>query len=315
MPSTTTETDIAGLRASLDAARSRPCLLCGTSDDGVLRRCPERHHEVERLLVIARGTRNELAFVPVFWDGAGELGCAEFDGLALLRSPALCDMDRDAEEAGRVMGGRLWVAGSYEDDFLKKLIRAARMVIAWDVGGVYPAVDGSALREAPRPARTLVDVAAPCYGRWPAPWLPWVSVSAAIPWSEPPFRPRARNSGARLPKDAFAAVGLPPLEVEAHPLAKALILAALLRSVPWTGERKTLGARLLPPPHLSMASVGIYQGQVYRSGPGGQWERLFATGQDDRAVGLREVELAEGHMRMADQAAACFPHGGNHGNH
>ena len=260
--------------------------------------------------MIARGIRNELAFVPVFWDGSGELGCADFDGLALLRSPSLCDMDREADEAARAKGGRLWLAGSYGDDVLKKLIRAARLVIAWDVGGVYPAVDGSALREAPRPARTLVDVAAPCYGRWPAPWLPWVSLSVAIPWSEPPFRPRARNGGGGLPKDAFAAVGLPPLEVEAHPLAKALGLAALLRSVPWRGERMTLGARLLPPPELLTASVAIHRGRVFRVGPCGRLERLFIEGNGDRAVGLREIELAEGHMRMAD-AWGAVPKGGS----
>ena len=310
MHTTTTEPDVVDLRESLEAARSRPCLLCGTSGDGVLRRCPERHQQAARLLVIARGTRNELAFVPVFWDGAGELGCAECDGLALLRPPALRHMDREAEEAAKATGGRLWVAGSYEDDFLKKLICAARIVIAWDVGGVYPAVDGSALREAPRPTRTLVDVEAPCYGRWPAPWLPWVSVSAAIPWSEPPFRPRAWNDAGRLPKDAFAAVGLPPLEVEAHPLAKALALAALLRSVPWTGQRKTLGARLLPPPELLTAFVAIHRGRVFRIGPCGRLERLFVAGKDDRAVGLREIELAEGHMRMADTWGAA-PIGGS----
>ena len=312
MQSIIIEPDVAGLGGCLQAVRSRPCQLCGTSDDGTFRHCAERYQEAERLLVIARGNRNELAFVPVFWDGAGEPGCVEYDGLALLRPPALCDMDQAADEAA---SGRLSLAASYEDDVLKKLIRAARMVIAWDVAGVYPAVDASALRETPRPTRTLVDVAAPCYGRWPAPWLPWASVAGAVPWSEPPFRPRARNGARKLPKDAFAAVGLPPLEVEAHPLAKALVLAALLRSVPWQSGRKTLGSRLLPPPNVSMASVGIYRGQVYRSGPGGQLERLFAAGKDDRVVGLREVELAEGHMRMADQAAACSPHGGNDGTH
>ena len=150
------------------------------------------------------------------------------------------------------------------------------------------------------------------YGRWPAPWLPWVSVSGAVPWSEPPFRKRVRNGAEGLPKDAFASVGFPPVQIDAHPIAKALVLAALLRSVPWKGDGTSLGRRLLLPPEPNMAVVGIYRGHVYRVRSNGQCEEMFAEGTDARAVGVREIELAAAHLRVADQCdAKPRPRGGN----
>ena len=140
-----------------------------------------------------------------------------------------------------------------------------------------------------------------------------MSLAQAIPWSEPPFRQRVGRCRADgFAADALAAVGLPPLRADAHPLAKALALAALLRSVPWQGERETLGARLLPPPALCAAFVGIYRGEIYRTACDGQWEPLFADGGNDcRAIGPREVELAEGHLRMVDTCTVKFDGGGD----
>ena len=73
MQSITKERSLDGHAESLDAARSRPCLLCGSSANGVFMHCAERYRDVERLLVIARGGRHEVALVPVFWNGADEL--------------------------------------------------------------------------------------------------------------------------------------------------------------------------------------------------------------------------------------------------
>ena len=151
MPSTTRETDPAGLGQTLEAVRSRPCLLCGPGADGVSRRCAERYRSTERMLVIARGARNKLALVPVFWDGAGELGCADLDALVLLRPQALYGMDVPADEAVAAAGGRLRLADGYGDEVVKVVISAARGVIACDAAGVYPAVDGSVLWERPLP--------------------------------------------------------------------------------------------------------------------------------------------------------------------
>ena len=303
MQSITNERGLSGLAGCLGAARSRPCLLCGTSGNGVFMRCAERCGEVQPLLVIARGARNELALVPVLWDGMGEVGCPELGRLALVRPRQLLAADAGTEEVVQGVGGQVWFASGFEDHFVKGVIRGAAMMIAWDVAGVYPAVDGCVLREIPRPQRTLVDPEAPRYGRWPAPWLPRVSLSEVIPGSEGPFLQRVRSGAAGLPEEAFGAVGLPRVRADFHPVAKALALAALLRSVPWKGGGKTLGARLLPPQGPVAAYVGICQGQVYRRDHDGQWERLFIAGKDDRTVGLREVELAEGHMRMADALA------------
>lgn len=105
--------------------------------------------------------------------------------------------------------------------------------------------------------RTLAHPDAPRHGRRPAPWLPWGSVSSAVPWSEPPFSEQVQNGVEGLPNDALATVGLPPVTTGAHPIAKAMVLAALLRSVPWKGDGTSLGGRLLPAPDPSVAVVGI----------------------------------------------------------
>lgn len=101
----------------------------------------------------------------------------------------------------------------------------------------------------------------------PALWLPWVSLSTANPRSEPPFRQRVQRGQAGSPTDVFAAVGLPPLRADAHPLAKALALAALLRSVSWQCERKTLGAEV----RLATAGAGVTR---LRLGLEGTWRGI-----------------------------------------
>ena len=312
MPTENLKADRQGLRACLEAVRMRPCRLCGTSPDGVFARCTSRHREPPPLLVVARGQSHEVALAPVAWDGAGEIGCVQSNELCLVRPAALADGDAATEEVVRAAGGGLRIASGFNDPAVKAMICGSAMAVAWRVGGVYPLVESAVLRETARPRRTLALPGAPGYGRWPAPWLPWASVAGAVPWSEPPFSERVRDGAEGLPADAFAAVGLPPLTIGAHPVAKAIVLAALLRSVPWKGDGRSLGGRLLPPPDPSMAVVGIYRGQVYRVRSNGQCEALFADGADVRTVGVREIELAVAHLRVADQCdAAHSPAGAN----
>ena len=301
MQSSDLEISPEGLRASFDTIRMRPCRLCGTSPNGVFARCTTRYRKVGPLLVIARGPGNELALAPVAWDGVGEVGCVNPKALCLVRPAVLSAADAETEEAVRTAGGELRIASGFNDAKVKKMICRSAMAVAWQVAGVYPLVESGVLRETLRPLRTLAHSNAPAYGRWPAPWMPWVSVCSAVPWAELPFRQRVRNGREGLPSDAFTAAGLPPVSIDAHPIAKALVLAALLRCVPWKGDGKSLGARLLPPPPGNVAIVGIYQGHVYRVGRDGKYERLFADCDDVRAVGVREIELAAGHMRIADQ--------------
>ena len=177
------------------------------------------------------------------------------------------------------------------------------MAITWQVAGVYPLVESGVLRETPRPLRTLAHSNVPAYGRWPAPWMPWASVCDAVPWAELPFRQSGIRSGTEgLPCDAFAAAGLPPVSIDGHPITKASGVGCVVAvCAPGRSDGKSLGARLLPPPPADVAIVGIYQGHVYRLGCDGQYERLFADCDDVRAVGVREIELAAGHMRIADQ--------------
>ncbi|MYD92540.1 MAG: hypothetical protein F4Y02_02370 [Chloroflexi bacterium] len=290
-----------GLRACFDAVRIRPCRLCGTGPDGVFARCTSRYRELSPLLVVALGPSHEVALASVAWDGAGEVGCVHSTELCLVRPTAVMEGDAETEEVVRAAGGELRIASGFNDPAVKAMICGSAMAIAWQVSGVYPLVESAVLRETTRPRRTLAHPDAPSYGRWPAPWLPWASVSSAVPWSEPPFSEQVQNGTEGLPKDAFAAVGLPPLTIGAHPIAKAMVLAALLRSVPWKGDGTSLGGRLLPPPDPSMAVVGIYRGHVYRVRNNGQCEELFADGADVRTVGVREIELAVAHLRVAEQ--------------
>ena len=301
MQSATSETGCESLRAAFDTIRKRPCRLCGTSPDGVFARCTARYGKVGPLLVIARGPGNELALAEVAWDGDGEVGCVNPEALYLVRPPALSAADAATEDAVRTAGGELRIASGFNDPQVKRTVCRSAMATTWQVAGVYPLVESGVLRETPRPLRTLAHSNAPAYGRWPAPWMPWVSVCDVVPWTELPFRQRVRRGKEGLPCDAFAAAGLPPVSIDAHPIVKALVLAALLRCVPWQSDGKSLGARLLPPPPADVAIVGVYQGHVYRLGCDGQYERLFADCDDVRAVGVREIELAAGHMRIADQ--------------
>ena len=306
MQCTPTQPGPGDLARCLDAARSRPCVVCGASPDGVLRRCAERFQDTARVLVVARGARNELAFVPVFWDGENALGCVDLDALFLVRPAPLCGLDQPVERVVEAAGARLRLAGSYEDPVVKDRIQAAGAVLAWDAAQVWPVVDASVLLETPAPRRTWVEPGAPRYGRWPAPWLHWCSLALSIPWSEPPFSRPVSPGSAGTPAAALAAVGLPALGADAPPLAKALVLAALLRSVPWRGERRTLGARLFPIPPPAMALLGLCRGEAYRPGPdSNRWEPLFADGPIDRPIGLRELELAAGHLRLADAVSSA----------
>ena len=291
------------LARALEAARMRPCLLCGSAGDPVLRRCSETHRMVMPMLVVARGAANELAFVPVSWDAVGEAGCPRFDLLGLLRPAACRTSDAAVRDAVEAAGGFLWIADRYTDShcIMRATIEAAAVVVAWDVAAVYPFVDADVLHGPFRPRRTLVAPGAPRYGRWPAPWVPWVSLADRVPWSEPPFRARGANGGLRSPEAACRAVGLPVAGADAHPLAHALALAALLRSVPWRdGRKSSLGSRLLPPDGPNVANVGISAGKAYRPGADGHWEQLFEVADEERAPTLVQVEQAAGHLRMVD---------------
>ena len=187
------------------------------------------------------GPRHEVALASVAWDGAGEVGCVHPTEFCLVRPTALVDGDAEAEEVVRSAGGALRIASGFNDPAVKAMICGSAMAIAWQVGAVYPLVESAVLRETARPWRTLALPDTPGYGCWPAPWLPWVSASSAVSWSEPPFSEQVQNGVEGLRNDAFAAVGLPPVTIGAHPIAKAMVLAALLRSVPWKGDGTSLG--------------------------------------------------------------------------
>ena len=223
-------------------------------------RCTTRYRKVGPLLIIARGPGNELALAQVAWDGDGEVGCVNPEALYLVRPPALSVADAATEDAIRTAGGELRIASGFNDPQVKRTICRSAMATAWQVAGVYPLVESGVLRETPRPLRTLAHSNAPAYGRWPAPWMPWVSLCDVVPWTELPFRQRVRSGKEGLPCDAFAAAGLPPLSIDAHPIAKALVLAALLRCVPWQSDGKSLGARLLPPPKAGRGDRGYLSG-------------------------------------------------------
>ena len=299
------------LEACVAAARSRPCRLCGSSRDGVFGQCNERYRDAQPVVVIARGARDELALVPVSWDGVGEIGCPELGVLCLVRPGAFAGEDGMPAAVIKAAGGNLWPSIGFDDDASRVMVRATSMALAWEVAGVYPVVEADAARAEPRPRRLLADPEAPDYGRWPAPWVPWMSIADVIPWDRPPFRQYAKDGGAGSPQDAFAAVGLPRVGREDHPVSKALALATLLRSVPWTDDKRTLGSALLPPAGPVPAVVGLCQGQVYRVGQTGAWEHLFADEAAGGSVGLEAIEQAEGHVRVADAIARRRPESAN----
>ena len=290
-----------GLAQYITEARSRPCLACGTAGEGgLLTRCVERFADAPRLLLMAVGSRHELGIVPVFSDGSAMFGCADLEQMVLLRPPALRDTDAAAQRVVQNAGGRLWIADSYEDAIVQGRIQEARGVLAWDVNALYPVADAGVVHEPTLPRRTVGESTAPRYGRWPAPWLHWRSVSDWIPWHEQPFRKCARGELMASPSAALAAVGLPALGPDVHPLAEALAVATLLRSPSWRGHGRALGARLLPVPEPAMAFVAVYRGEAYRLAFDGAWEPLFVDGPPDRPITLRDVERAAGHLRMVD---------------
>lgn len=292
-----------GLAVALRAIAARPCFLCSGNPDGMLDRCVERYSGVSPIVVLARGVAGELAFVPLVWDGVGEVGCPLLDRVGLLRPEALAG---DDDALARVLdeeGGDLLAGASYLDDgrrIAKDLVAAAAFV-AWDAAAVWPIVDADALGAHFGPPRTLVDPGAPRYGRWPAPWVPWISLAHKVPWSEPPFGPRVPNGAATSPAAAFRAVGLPAPAPGAHPLTHALLLAAFLRSAPWGRRKRSIGGRLVPPAAPEVTIVGICRGTVYRLSANDQWRPLFPPHLDGPYP--QEIEQALGHARMADALA------------
>ena len=300
------------LEACVEAARSRPCRLCGTSRDGVFGQCNERYRDV------AAGGGDRPGRAGRARAGAGVLGRSGRDRLPGTRglvpgAPACAFAGEDGMAAAviKAAGGNLWSSSGFDDDASRVMVRATSMALAWEVAGVYPVVEADAARGELRPRRLLADPEGPSYGRWPAPWVPWMSIADVVPWDRPPFRQYAQNGAAGSPQDAFAAVGLPRVGRDAHPVAKALALATLLRSVPWGDGKRTLGSSLLPPPGPFPAVVGVCQGQIFRFGHGGAWEHLFADGADAGSVGLEAIEQAEGHVRVADAIARRRPENAN----
>ena len=303
-PNTDYPTAAGDIAQWLDLACRRPCPTCGSYPGGAgIERCTERFGGAPRLLVAALGSHGELALVPLFSDGDCAVGCVAIDELALLRSSLLIGLDKPDKEAVEAAGGKLSIAGTYGHSRVGRLIESASGVVAWNVSALFPAVDASVLRETPVPSRTLTHPDATRYGRWPAPWLEWRSLSAAIPWDEAPFRQPCGQAPAGSAMAALAAVGLPMLRPDAHPLAKALALAVLLRTCPWKGEREPLGARLLPVRSM-MSVVGLCRGEVYRLASDAKWERLFAHDPDAQELCVEDIEQAAGHMRMVDAITA-----------
>ena len=185
------------------AARSRTCRLCGTSSDGVFGQCNARYRDAQPAVVIARGARDELALVPMSWDGVGEIGCPELGMLCLVRPRAFAGEDGMAADVIKAAGGNLWSSSGFDDDASRVMVRATSMALAWEVAGVYPVVEADA-----EPQRLLAEPDGPSYGRWPAPWVSWMSIADVIPW-RPAAVPSVREGRRRgISQDAFAAVGL-----------------------------------------------------------------------------------------------------------
>ena len=59
-----------------------------------------------------------------------------------------------------------------------------------------------------------------------------------------------------------------------------------------------------------MAFVAVYRGEAYRLAFDGAWEPLFVDGPADRAISLRDVERAAGHLRMVDAITRPGDQGG-----
>lgn len=293
----------AGLAAVLDVVLDRPCFLCSGSPDGMYIPCAEHYRSVKPILVVVRGAAGELAIVPVLWDGVGEVGCPLLDSVGFVRPDALGGDDAVLARPFRAVGGELLATSSYGDPDLKlyETISAAALVVTWDAAQVWPGVDADALGALFAPPRTLVAPGAPRYGRWPAPWAPWVSLGERLPWSDPPFRQCAPNGSVPAPGAALRAVGLPAPAPGAHPLVEALLLAALLRSAPWGRGQRSIGGRLLPPALPAMTVVGLSAGAVYRVGADDKWQRLFPPHPDGPHP--LEIERALGHARMAEALA------------
>ena len=192
----------AGLAAVLDVVADRPCFLCSGSPDGMYIPCAEHYRSVKPILVVVRGAIGELAIVPVLWDGVGEVGCPLLDSVAFVRPDALGADDGILRRALRAVGGDLLATSSYGDPDLKlyETISLAALVVAWDAAQVWPGVDADALGALFAPPRTLVAPGAPRYGRWPAPWAPWVSLGERLPVvgsAVPPVRAERVGAGAR----------------------------------------------------------------------------------------------------------------------
>jgi hypothetical protein len=63
-----------------------------------------------------------------------------------------------------------------------------------------------------------------------------------------------------------------------------------------------------------MALVGVYRGEAFRMAADARWEPLFADGSIDRPIGLRELELAAGHLRMVDACVSWIKGGSDAGD-
>ena len=307
------------LAAALAAVRGRWCEPCDHCDHRPVRLsleaeppCLLRQEPRNRLLVVARGARDELAIVPVVFSAAGAIGCPVLEDLVVLRPEA--DAPDDARIASVLDGaGAVTVAAGFGDPRVERIVRGALLAVAWRIGEVFPAVDRAVLGEPLQPVRVLADPAAPSYGRWPAPQVGWASIAVAVPWTKRPFREHVGEAGeagaACAREDALRAARLPPLAEAAHPLAQALVLACLLGTAPPGGDCWTIGSVLLNDPDVVAARGGafvlIWGDQLLRYLPPNSWEPLFAEpfATPGAMLALCDIARADAHVRVADRAA------------
>ena len=285
------EPDLSTLHAYLEEAQTRRCCLCG---DG--------RGAGRRLVVAARGSRSDVALVPVAADERARVGCPDLRSLVLLRHEAFRAEDRALAAAVEDAGGCLRTVSSFATEGVHAVLAGAAMVLSWVACDVFASVDAAANRGARPPVLVVADPRAPDYGRWPVPATPWKSIESLIAWDREPFQVCTRRRyGGRLLDDAVAAGGLPAIAEEDHPLTEALALAALLRTV--CLERPDALQLTLEPP--TMAVAGICRGRV--SGLDlDDWKPVFVGDGSDAGVTLLEIELALAHVRMAEEARARY---------
>lgn len=291
------------LEMMLRALRTETCTLCSS---GIARgqppSCQSAHGTGPRLIVMASGPGRELAVAPVFWDGRSAIGCTDWAHLGLIRPAVLAPDDRCWLTTAESHDCGLWITDGFDHPQARDLLGAAGLVVTWHLPDVWPFVDGDAVRLRPRPLRSAVDGRAASYGRWPAPWLPWLSAWRLVTdpgpsrgggcWSVPPMN------------KAFRRAGLSPLDTRAPALAQAIALASFIRRVPFRLVASTADWAPSASWATPAALVVFLKGRAHRFCGDQEVEPLFADGVDTSQLPSFELLRAYAHLRLADQCEA-----------